>query len=151
VKLRQDLETDAARLRIRADLTRGTGLIEAFAGNDPEFGWQLQGEDFRLAIRVGVQAADRGQAARAAVADQHAAYFDFTELKRLIPSASHEQPAPDAPTRYLGFAPNFVYRYVKVPSITAGQVQELSNHYSKHAVTFARTRPANESAPSSSA
>jgi hypothetical protein len=58
-------------------------------------------------------------------------------LKRLIPSAGRKRPLPDAPARFPGFAPNFVYRYITVPSITAGQARALGAHYSKRALRLA--------------
>jgi len=139
-KLRQTLAEDGTgrAVRVRADLTNATGLIEGFAGDDPAFGWQLQGEDFRLAIKVGKRAAGRGQNTRAAAAEQHASYFDFSYLRHLLPAAGPEHPLPGSPARFLGFAPDFAYRYVKVPAITASQAQALGEHYARHAARYAK-------------
>ena len=86
-------------------------------------------EDFRLAIKVGKRAAGRGQDTRAAAAEQHASYFDFSYLRHLLPAAGPEHPLPGSPARFLGFTPDFAYRYVKVPAITASQAQALGEHY----------------------
>jgi hypothetical protein len=127
-RLRQTLAEDGTgrAVRVRADLTNATGLVEGFAGDDPAFGWQVQGEDFRLAIKVGKRA------------EQHASYFDLSYLKHLVPAAGPERPQPGSPARFLGFAPDFAYRYVKVPAITASQAQALGEHYARHAARYAK-------------
>lgn len=142
-RLREMLAKDgtAGTVRIRADLTNATGLVEGFAGDNPAFGWQLQGEDFRLAIKVGEQAAGAGPDARAAVAAQHASYFDFSQLRHLVPAAGPEHPQPGSAARFLGFAPDFAYRYVKVPGITASQAQALGEYYARKAATYADGTP----------
>ncbi len=73
-----------------------------------------------------------------AAAEQHASYFDFSYLKQLVPAAGPEHPKPGSPARFLGFAPDFAYRYVKVSAITASQAQALGEHYARHAARYAK-------------
>ena len=111
-RLRQTLAEDGTgrAVRVRADLTNGAGLVEGFAGDDPAFGWQLQGEDFRLAIKVGKRAVGRGQDPRAAAAEQHASYFDFSYPQAPCSCCRTRTPPAGSPARFLGFAPDFAYR-----------------------------------------
>jgi hypothetical protein len=71
------------------------------------------------------------------VAEQHADYFDFGYLRDLIPAAGPERPQPGAPDRFLGFAPDFAYRYVRVTGITAAQAHDLGDHYGQRAARYA--------------
>jgi hypothetical protein len=45
---RLQAEVGSGMLTVSADVTRATGLVEAFTTGYPRLGWQLQGDDFRL-------------------------------------------------------------------------------------------------------
>ena len=49
-ELTRDLQAQikSRKLTVRADVTRATGLVEAFTTGYPRLGWQLQGDVFRL-------------------------------------------------------------------------------------------------------
>jgi hypothetical protein len=109
-------------------MTRGTGLIDWFT-DGPDgliWGWQLQGDQFRLTIIVPQRHPGHGRdlesrAAREEESAHHPAFFDFGAL-----------PAPYTATAsaFRHFAPDSVYRYVHVPGITVGQAVKLGYEHS---------------------
>lgn len=112
-----------------AGFTRGLGLVQKFT-EDPDgqrWGWQLQGDQFRLTIIVpeGHPGHGRDQESRAAreeEAARHPGYFDFSAV-----------PVSGTATvsRYCHYAPDSVYRYVRVPGITVEQAVQLGYVYSQ--------------------
>jgi hypothetical protein len=112
---------------VEAGMTRGEGLVQWFACDDAGLrrGWQLQGEQFRLAVVVPKHHPGHGdgpahRAAREQEAAENAELFAFGE----IPGA---QPQPG--TGFLHYKPGFVYRYVKVPGITFGEAVRLGTEH----------------------
>jgi hypothetical protein len=110
-------------------LTRGTGLVEEFAdGPDGlRWGWQLQGDQFRLTIIVPQRHPGHGRdresrAAREQEAARHPGYFDFS-----AEAVSGRVTAG----RYCHYAPDSVYRYVRMPGITVEQAVQLGYEYSQ--------------------
>jgi PD-(D/E)XK nuclease superfamily protein len=136
------------KLRFKADLTNAVGLVEAFTcGAFPAFGWQLQGEQFRLAMVVGPDHPGHGtsasaRAARFAEAERHAAFFDFGQVRRAIASAGGDHPGPGQQPRFRRFDPDFVYRYVVVPDITVGQAASAGTSCTRWLQRFAEVSPA---------
>ena len=110
------------------DLTRGTGLIDWFTGGPDglQRGWQLQGDQFRLAIVVprhhpGYGRDAKNRRAREEEALRQAGFFDFS----LLPAAIAAAPAHG----FRHYAPDFVYRYVPVAGITVGQAVQAGTEY----------------------
>ncbi len=109
--------------------TRGTGLVEEFT-KGPDgliLGWQLQGDQFRLTIIVPEGHPGRGRdrksrAVREEEAARHTGYFDFST----VPVA-----AAATAGRFCHYAPDSVYRYVRVPGITVEQAVQLGYEYSR--------------------
>ena len=114
-------------VRVNAGFTRSKGLVEGFTyGDYPRFGWQLQGEQFRLAMVVsessrGYGKTEQSRTKRCAEADRHSAFFDFNHVRAHATNAGPEQPHPGQEPRYRRYDPSFVYRYVRIPQISAGQ------------------------------
>ncbi|WP_182348931.1 PD-(D/E)XK nuclease family protein [Tomitella gaofuii] len=115
----------SGEVRINATATHGVGLVEAFVpvADGVEAGWQLQGEHWRVAVRVrpGHPLHGRDDAARrgrfAMVEDS-----GWTDLLRDGAFAGRPiVPEPAGPESFNRFDPDFVYRYVSVPGITVGQ------------------------------
>jgi hypothetical protein len=115
-------------IHAHVNLSHGTGLVDWFTG-DPEvlrLGWQLQGNQFRLAIVVpghhlGYGRTGKNRAAREEEAVRHPGFFDFTGL----PATYAAAPADG----FRHYAPGFVYRYVHVPGITIGEAIQTGAEY----------------------
>lgn len=131
-------EISAGTLTVKADVTRATGLAEAFTTGYPRIGWQLQGDAFRLCVEPSPELARdalgwdqiEGQARR------HAGFFDFSPVRRLIPGTGPDIPASkNGPLEFRHFRPSFTYRYVRVPDITFGQARQLGVMYARRALT----------------
>lgn len=121
---------------VEANLTNAQGLNSWFirgpAGR--HFGWQAQGQQFRLAVITARRDPKRRDEREAVVKREHHNYFDFT-----LPTGPLEgllQPYTGA-KEWLGYEPNFVYRYQTLdPSITWRQFVALVTHFSKTAETY---------------
>jgi hypothetical protein len=108
-----------------AGFTRATGLAAWFTDSPHGFlwGWQLQGEQFRLGIIVPKDHPGYGwdakhEAARHEVARCHPGFFDFGSI---------EGAGPVGPkgNKFLNYRPDSVYKYVQIPGITIGRAIEL--------------------------
>ena len=130
-------------LRVKADLTNAAGFVEAFTcGAFPTFGWQLQSEQFRLAMVVGRDHPGHGRtatarAARFAEAQRHAAFFDFDQVREHIPGADGDQPGPGQQPRFRRYDPDFVYRYVPVQDVSIAQAASAGTACSEWSLRFA--------------
>lgn len=124
-RLRREL-SDLNHVKINAGLTNGVGLVEAFVPvcDGVEAGWQLQGNDWRMAIRVTEGHSLHGRettkiAGRARLAEQSGwATFDQSPFNQ--PPFAGLTPGPTrngAPT-YGRFSPDFTYRYLRLPEIS---------------------------------
>lgn len=109
---------------VAASLTNRLGLVEAFVrvGDNIEAGWQLQGAQWRIAIRVTEDHPLYGRSdtlghQRAQLADQTGwMTFQGGPWEGLLSGPTTRDGTPKFGT----FSPNFVYRYVKVPDISVG-------------------------------
>ncbi|WP_329462279.1 PD-(D/E)XK nuclease family protein [Streptomyces sp. NBC_01431] len=127
----------AALLRARgvaaeAKLTNGTGLVEWFTpGPGLRLGWQLQGEQFRLAAIVPQEHPGFGRNAAARLARQDAAheYLRFFRFDALPTS----EPVRPADGGWLRFDPSFVYRYVPMSGVTMDQIVTAGTELTRQA------------------
>jgi hypothetical protein len=112
-----------------AGFTRSTGLVAWFTDSGHGFiwGWQLQGEQFRLGIIVpeghpGYGSAAKDKAARYEIARGYPEFFDFGSI---------EGAGPVGPKRgeFLNYKPDSVYKYVQIPGITVRHAIELGIEY----------------------
>lgn len=139
--VRRQLATELPGIDISAGLSNGKGLVQgSIDGPRPRLGWQLQQQQFRLALVVADHSPGHGRnevarEARYAQAREHDAFFDFSAVRELISSAGPERPlnVEGRPIGFLRFDPNFTYRYVPVPGITVGQAIELGIRYTRRA------------------
>jgi hypothetical protein len=117
---------------VSSALTNAQTLIEWFCESDrapnARFGWQLQGNQFRLALitphLAGRTAADRQ--ARFDFAKANEDLFDFSyldEILRTEGSATKPMPKPSNPLGFNRYDPDFVYRYKLTPDITIAQLE----------------------------
>lgn len=103
-------------------LTNSTPLVEWFGpatvkGRDLWLGWQLQGNQFRRAVVFGTDLEGRSVEARRrreVASREHPEFFSFPRGIGGVPAGRKE---------FNHFAPGFVYRYVKVPDLTVGQLK----------------------------
>jgi hypothetical protein len=128
-------------LTLFAGLTHTVGLAEGFArGRDPEFGWQMQGDKFRLGVDFrsgpGYGAGEDAVAAGCERARQYLEFFDFERVRRLIGEAEGEMPIGSDSFNY--YSPGFFYRYMPVGSITVEDAVSLAVDYSKDVAEHAR-------------
>ncbi|MCX4612114.1 PD-(D/E)XK nuclease family protein [Streptomyces mirabilis] len=115
---------------VGTNLTNGTALIEWYTDSPRGFrwGWQLQGEQFRLAIVVEKGHPGHGSSAkhkgiRQEEARRHSDFFEFGSIKGA---------GPVGPVRNIEFCdynPDFIYKYVPIPGITVGQAVDLGIEY----------------------
>lgn len=114
------------RRPVKSALTNATPLVEWFgsvraAGEQLSAGWQLQGNQFRRAVifssekfnsRSAEARSNREEFCRA-----HPELFTFDGPLSELPQSLRE---------FNHFAPDFVYRYVKVPALTIGELKVLA-------------------------
>jgi len=73
-------------------------------------------------------------------ARRYARYFDFAPLYGIVQEAGPVVPADGGGGRaFRHFRPSFVYRYVRVPGVTAEQVREIGLLYARSALEARRT------------
>ncbi len=115
------LETPA-----KGDMSNATPLVEALeyartGGMDVHLGWQLQGAQFRRAVVYHDDAVKGGSKARRekreGLSREHPEFFEFSQA---LPQT------PDGRKEFNHFAPSFVYRYVKVPELTVGELKAIA-------------------------
>jgi len=125
-----DLLTD--EVSIGVNFTNGHGLIEAFVGvgDNVEAGWQLQGSQWRMAIRVTKKHPLYGHGAlldaqRAQLADKTGwIAFEGTPFEGALSFPRIKGGTP----KFGKFAPDFVYRYVHVPNLTLTTAVDTGLH-----------------------
>lgn len=118
--------------REKIDFTNGTSLLECFyataANPDVELGWQLQGGQFRLAMRssrpiyVDRQLTDEGEAAT----KQHPQHFSFADVDRVL-GTSHSDLMPRGDGHFNKYGATFIYRYKKTPRLTIAQLKAAAH------------------------
>jgi hypothetical protein len=140
-QVRMQLPEQTPPLSLLAGLTNTVGLAEGFArGRDPEFGWQMQGNKFRLAVDFrsgpGHGTGKDTVAAGSERARQYLDFFNFKRVRRLTGEAEREMPIGS--DSFDHYSPGFYYRYMPVSSITLEDAVSLAVHYSKHVAEYAR-------------
>ncbi|MEV7150489.1 hypothetical protein AB0O05_28800 [Streptomyces sp. NPDC093084] len=117
---------------VETNLTNGTALASWYTESPHGFrwGWQLQGEQFRLAIVFpkGHRAhgsASRHKEMRREEARKHGDFFVFDSIFGA---------GPVGPVRGIEFGdynPDFIYKYVNIPGITLEQGAEIGVEYAE--------------------
>ncbi|MEU6541626.1 hypothetical protein [Streptomyces sp. NPDC047000] len=121
------------------DLTNGTALVDWYADSPHgfEWGWQLQGEDFRLAIVVPEGHPGRGNSAshRAVREEEARRHFDFFTFGPI------DGAGPVKPVRveFGSYNPGFTYRYISIPGIEMGQAVELCMEHTRRIKSLSLT------------
>lgn len=125
---------------VGSGLSNGSGLNEWFivgpAGR--RFGWQVQGEQFRLAIVTGPRDPKDRPRREELVRALYEPFFDFTPPNHL----RHALETYRGTKVWLGYAPNFVYRYAEItPNTTWAELLALAVWFTGRTRAFVdRTR-----------
>jgi hypothetical protein len=105
---------DREDLDLEVSLSNSIGLVPFYSrplAHGHQVGWQLQGGQFRLAVATRQDARFFGRSKRPArealVASEYAEHFSFD----LLPRAGDVLGPPTARKPWLGYNPDFVYRY----------------------------------------
>jgi hypothetical protein len=117
--------------------------MEAFilCENGDSIGWQLQGTQWRLAIKTAMHMGGSTELRdlRFQHADQnYEGWFDFSEIPTLIGKSISMNSTKEKSGSYTEYKPNFVYRYRNLPGLTLNELQLLSRHYLNRAANWLR-------------
>jgi hypothetical protein len=117
---RELLKQGLSQGTFKSDMTRSLPLIEWFAEIDStskvEAGWQLQGGQFRLAIRT-KQSLEKSKS----LAEVNQRLFDFSYFDDLIGTSESERLPKKG---FNSYKPDFVYRYKKIAeTVTVTQIE----------------------------
>ncbi|USQ81190.1 PD-(D/E)XK nuclease family protein [Ornithinimicrobium faecis] len=122
---------------VGAGLSNGSGVNSWWipGPRGRQFGWQLQGGQFRLVVITGSRDRKKRSEREALVQSLYASFFDFTVVEGV----------PDILTEYtgrkdwLGYEPNFVYRYASLtPDATWAELRDLAVWFSGRTTEFVR-------------
>jgi hypothetical protein len=133
----QALHEARATKNVMVDFTRVEPLIEWFCSvsADWQAGWQLQGVQFKLAIRKKDKEGTEREHKEFAGTSDNANFFDFDNIIPIIGTTSEIYPLKGGFNYYKPAArPSgvpYVYRYVNVPNLTINQLKAA-------AITIAR-------------
>lgn len=121
-------------IRWEALYTNAAPLNAAFLdkGDGDWLGWQYQGGQWRVVVITNQHyGTDPDSRARrhAYVAERYADWFDFAPVASLTGRSTAVIPRTEAAGGYLGYNPDFVYRYRAAPDLTLGELKALSHHY----------------------
>jgi len=129
------LGSDAGRFALASGYTNGSALLEGFVtlNDEDEVGWQLQGNQWRLAVRMRKDTPlyGRGEALRKGredrVRQRYIGHMDFSLLDEWgLTTAGGE-----GRRKFLHFAPDFVYQRRILVDPTVGQLVELAARTSR--------------------
>ena len=125
---------DLGEVAFHANFTNSQPLMEAFisCSNGDQIGWQLQGQQWRLAIKTAVYVGETSELRdmRYDHAKQiYGDWFDFSEIPELIGRSVSINSNLEKKGSYNGYKPDFVYRYRKLKGLTLNDLEILSHHY----------------------
>ena len=126
----------AELVEIKSGFTNKNPMVEILQKHGGHrVGWQLQGDSWRLAAVLSAldgRSPER-RAARERWAEAHLSWFDFGLVQDAVPDWREARGSVGHWNRY---DPDFVYRSLRVPSITVGTVLELGMAYAHRATAF---------------
>jgi len=114
-------------MKVGSGFTNGTSLNEWFSSvscaPDAKAGWQLQGDQFRLALITPSLAgnAEKNISDRTEFGKKHENVFDFSNLDAHLGTAY--LPVQPIKRTFGHYNPDFIYRYKKVPHLTLRQLE----------------------------
>jgi hypothetical protein len=121
---------------VNAGFSNGSGIIEWFVPGPAGrlFGWQVQGQQFRLAVIATSEDPHYRDGLEELVARLYESYFDFS-----VPGYLGDALSPYRRRRpWLGYRPHFVYRYKELsPNTTWNDLLGLAEWFSRHTLAYA--------------
>lgn len=144
-KVRAGRFAELATRQIAAELCKvgevGSGLSNGWGFNEwfivgpagRRFGWQIQGEQFRLAIVTGPKDPRSRPRREELVRNLYETFFDFTPPDEL----RHTLDGYKGKKAWLGYEPNFVYRYAELtPNTTWSELLTLAVWFTRRTHAF---------------
>jgi hypothetical protein len=121
-------------ITFHASFTNGEPLVEAMlrCANGDELGWQLQGTQWRLAVRTNqyLGKTDELRELRFSyVRENYGEWFDFTEVTKSLGRPVDKQSQKEKKGTFNRYDPNFVYLYRKLEGLTLGDIKTLSERF----------------------
>jgi len=135
----RDRGWDASEFIFDSGMTRGLALLSAYRRirDDEYLGWQIQGDQFRLAVKVGTANRGSGRADREAyVRASYDDWFDFSSLYEVAPDLAGLPGRRGDPNRLNSYEPDFAYLYVRCGGITRRQIVAAGLRYLERAEAF---------------
>ncbi len=134
-------QVELSEIIYHANFTNSQPLMEAFLNckNGDSIGWQLQGEQWRLAIKTGVhvgRSAELRDKRFDHVSRNYGGWFDFSDIPTLIGKSISVNSTKEKNGSYTEYQPDFVYRYRNLSELTLNELQILSRHYINRAVKW---------------
>ncbi len=128
-------------VRFHSNFTHGQPLLEAFVSlrNGDSIGWQYQGAQWRLAVKTNVhhgKTIEARERRHAYVASKYADWFNFAKLSELLGHKMEDQSPTEKKGELLGYNPNFVYLYRKIPDLSIEGAVQLCSHYISQAIEW---------------
>lgn len=123
-----------------ANFLAGSPLMSAFVAmpNGDRLGWQYHHAQWRLLVLTS-QHKGKGEQLKEKreelVSTRYASWFDFSAIPQLIRRDVSKLSPTEAAGGFNHYAPDFVYRYRKLPALTRDELLTLSHHYLSAAVT----------------
>jgi len=135
----RDRGWDASEFIFDSGMTRGLALLSAYRRirDDEYLGWQIQGDQFRLAVKVATANRGSGRADREAyVRASYDDWFDFSSLYEVAPDLAGLPGRRGDPNRLNSYEPDFAYLYVRCGGITRRQIVAAGLRYLERAEAF---------------
>jgi hypothetical protein len=118
-------------ITFHANFTNGEPLVEAMlrCANGDELGWQLQGTQWRLAVRTDKHLGKTDELRELRfryVRENYGEWFDFSPVTNSIGRSVDKQSQKEKKGTFNRYDPNFVYLYRKLEDLTLGDIKKLS-------------------------
>lgn len=133
--------TGLGEIVFKADFSRSRPLMDAFilCNNGDRIGWQIQGDQWKLAIRTSVhvgRTSELRDLRYAYVEKFYQDWFDFSEIPELLGRTISVNSSLEKKGTFTGYQPDFVYRYRSLPGLTLNELEVLSRHYLARAANW---------------
>ena len=117
-----------------ANFTTGLPLLDVFVQcrNGDSVGWQYQNQQWRLAVKTKLHSGKSAELKRLRhklVAESYLDWFDFSPLQQLTERKTSSVPKKELKGEFNSYAPDFTYRYRKLPNLTMNELEVLSREY----------------------
>jgi hypothetical protein len=117
-----------------ANFTTGLPLLDVFiqCRNGDSIGWQYQNQQWRLAVKTKLhsgKSAELKALRHKLVAESYLDWFDFSPLQQLVGRKTLSVPKKELKGEFNSYAPDFTYRYRKLPNLTMNELEALSRDY----------------------